>query len=182
MLTEQQIIKGCQGKDKSCQYELVKRYSKMLRGVCRRYARDESAVQDILQETLIRVFSNINKFQSTGSFEGWLKKIAVRCSLTWMDKSYFKREESLTKVHDARSVVPAVYHYLGVQEIHLLINELPVGFRTVFNLYVIEGFSHKEIAEILEITESASRSQLTRAKSQLRKKLASRNIKNFKSL
>jgi len=179
LITEKQLIKDCQRGIKSSQYELVKRYSSMLMAICRRYAKDEPSAKDVLQESLIRIFSNINKYKNTGSFEGWMKTITVRCALTWLDKSHFKREVNQLDFHLNESIQPDVYDYLGVEEIQKIVEELPLGFKTVFQLNVIEGFSHKEIGEILQITESASRSQLTRAKRLLRKKIISKKNKNI---
>ena len=171
MLSEKQLINDCQQGKKASQYELVKRYSGMLMAACRRYVKDESSAKDVLQETYIRIFTHIKKYESTGSFENWMRRIAVRCALTWLDKSCFKKETELTPFHSNNAAEPDVYHYLGIEEISSLIDELPIGFRTVFNLNVIEGYSHREISELLEITESTSRSQLTRAKKMLQKKL-----------
>ena len=179
MITEKQLIKDCQRGVKSSQYELVKRYSGMLMAICRRYAKDDPSAKDVLQESLIRIFSNINKYKNTGSYEAWMKTITVRCALTWLDKSHFKKEVNQLDFHLNESVQPDVYDYLGVEEIQKMVEELPLGFRTVFQLNVIEGFSHKEIGELLQITESASRSQLTRAKRVLRKKIISRKNKNI---
>ena len=181
VLSEKQLIRGCQKGDKKCQYELVERYSATLMAICRRYAKDDPSAKDVLQEALIRIFSNIGKYQMTGSFEGWMKKITVRCALTWLDKSYFQKEKALMDFHINESIQPDVYDYLGVEEIQKSIDELPLGFRTVFNLNVIEGFSHKEIGEILQITESASRSQLTRARRLLQEKINLKKIKQYKS-
>lgn len=181
MLTEKQLIKDCQRGVKTSQYELVKRYSGVLMAICRRYAKDEPSAKDVLQEAWIRIFTNINKYQSIGSFEGWMKKIAVRCALTWLDKTHFQRETGLMDFHLNESIQPDVYDYLGVEEIQKVVEELPIGFRTVFQLNVIEGYSHKEIGEILQISESASRSQLTRAKRQLQKKLNLKKIKKYRS-
>lgn len=171
MLSEKQIIEGCQQKVKSCQQELVRRYAKMLMSACRRYIKDESAVKDVLQETFIRIFTKIKKYEPIGPFENWMRRIAVRCAFTWLDKTKIKKEIELTHQHLNGSIEPEVYHYLGFEEINRLVDELPVGYRTVFNLNVVEGYPHKEIAELLEITESASRSQLTRAKRMLQKKI-----------
>jgi RNA polymerase sigma factor (sigma-70 family) len=167
LLSEKQIIEGCQQKVKSCQQELVRRYAKMLMSACRRYIKDESAVKDVLQETFIRIFTKIKKYEPIGPFENWMRRIAVRCAFTWLDK----KEIELTHQHLNGSIEPEVYHYLGFEEINRLVDELPVGYRTVFNLNVVEGYPHKEIAELLEITGSASRSQLTRAKRMLQKKI-----------
>ncbi|MEM9820567.1 MAG: RNA polymerase sigma factor [Bacteroidota bacterium] len=171
MLSERQIIEGCQARKKSSQKELVLRYSAMLMAACRRYVKDEATAKDVLQETFIRIFTHIDKYQPIGPFENWMRRIAVRCALTWLDKSKFKKETELTVQHLNGAVEPDVYHYLGFEEINKLIDELPLGYRTVFNLRVVEGYSHKEIAELLEIQESASRSQLARAKRMLRKRI-----------
>lgn len=143
----------------------------MLLTVCRRYARDESMAKDVLQETLIRIFQNIGKYRDSGSFEAWMRKIAVRRSLQWLEKSHFRYEIHAEVVPDREINVPEIYHQLGAEEIMNLIGELPSGFRTVFNLYVVEGYSHKEIGDLLNITENTSRSQLARARKVLQQKL-----------
>jgi len=176
LLTEKQIINGCQEGIKECQRALVIRYSAMLMAVCRRYVQDESAAKDVLQNTFIRIFTNIKKYQPTGSFENWMRRIAVRCAFTWLDKRKIKKEIELTAHYSNGVIEPEVYHYLGFEEINKLVNELPLGYRTVFNLNVVEGYSHREIGALLEITESASRSQLTRAKKMLRKSISLLNV------
>lgn len=177
MLTEQQIITNCQRGIKSSQYELVRRYSQMLMTVCRRYAPDESIAKDILQESLIKIFKNIDRYESTGSFEAWMRKITIRCALHWLRKSYLDKEINVVEMDQDQSVEPSIWSQLGTEEIISLIQELPTGFRTVFNLYNIEGMSHKEISTLLNITESASRSQLTRARKLLQNKLNAINHK-----
>lgn len=171
MITEKKLIRDCQNGIKSSQFLLVKRYSGMLLTVCRRYARDESMAKDVLQETLIRVFQNIGKYRDSGSFEAWMRKIAVRRSLQWLEKSHFRYEIHAEFVPDEEVNIPDVYAQMGADEIMMLINDLPSGFRTVFNLFVVEGFNHKEIGKLLEITESTSRSQLARARKILQQKL-----------
>lgn len=171
MLSEKQIIEGCQQGIKACQKELVMRYSKMLKAACRRYVKDEASSQDVLQETFIRIFTYIKTYKPSGSFENWMRRIAVRCAFTWLDKKKIKKEIELTPHHLNSSIEPEVFQYLGYEAISKVVEELPLGYRTVFNLNVVEGYSHKEISEFLEITESASRSQLTRAKKMLQKKI-----------
>ncbi|MEO1262306.1 MAG: RNA polymerase sigma factor [Bacteroidota bacterium] len=171
MLTEKKLIHDCQRGEKQAQYLLVKRYSGMLLSVCRRYARDEAMAKDVLQETLIRIFQNIEKYEHTGSFEAWMRRIAVRRSLQWLEKSSFQNELQPVELPDADFVEPAIYGRLGAEEIMSLLQELPEGFRTVFNLNVVEGYAHAEIAELLNITESTSRSQLARARKILKEKL-----------
>lgn len=176
MLSEKQLIKDCQAGIKTSQRELVKRYSGMLMAACRRYVKDESAAKDVLQETFIRIFTHIKKYQSTGPFENWMRRIAVRCALTAIDKKRLKKEIELTEHHQDSAIKPEVFNYLGYEDISRLIAELPPGYQMVFNLNVIEGYTHREIAELLQISESASRSQLTRAKKLLQKKLQLTNL------
>jgi len=143
----------------------------MLMTVCRRYAPDESIAKDILQESLIKIFKNIDNYKPIGSFEGWMRKITVRCALHWLRKSYLEKETQMTDLNANIGIEPDIWSKLRTEEIIQLIQELPDGFRTVFNLYTIEGFSHKEIGKMIGITESASRSQLSRARKLLQKKI-----------
>ena len=143
----------------------------MLMSVCRRYARDDAMAQDVLQETLIRIFENIDRYEPKGSFEAWMRRIAVRRSLQWLEKGSFQHELQPVDMHEENFEEPAIYSQMGAEEIMVLLKELPEGFRTVFNLYVVEGYSHQEIATLLDITESTSRSQLMRARKLLQEKI-----------
>ena len=176
-MNEKQLITACQEGIKSAQYELVKRYSGMLMSVCRRYVRDESTAKDILQESLIRIFKNIDGYKRLGSFEGWMRKITVRCALGHLDKKHVRRESSVADINSDETTMPLALDNLGVEDIIKLVQDLPPGFRSVFNLNVIEGYNHREISEMLGITESASRSQLTRARQLLQKKYTKINAK-----
>jgi len=137
--------------------------------VCKRYAPDHDLAYDALQDTFINVFKYIKNYKGTGNFEGWLKRIAVNCSLTYHKKKYkfSEIEESMA----LPTIDPGVYSKLGVQEINRLLDQLPKGCAIVFSMYVIEGYSHKEIGESLGITESSSRSQLKRARERILKML-----------
>ena len=170
-MTEQQLIKDCRAGIKSSQYLLVKRYSGMLLAVCQRYTRDEAMAKDVLQEVLLRIFKNINKYREEGSFEGWMRRIAVNRSLQWIEKSCFRHEHQPNEMPKAKAELPEVYATLGAEDIMTLVNRLPMGFRTVFNLYVVEGYSHQEIAELLDISANTSRSQLMRARKSLQEQL-----------
>ena len=181
MISEKQLLNDCQKGIKSSQSKLVRRYSGMLMKVSRRYVSDQASAKDVVQESFILIFRYIDKFKNTGSFEGWIRKITVRCALQWIGKSHFKKETSLTNLEVNDSVDPAIFNKLGIEEIKRLVAELPVGYRTVFNLNVMEGYNHNEIGELLGITESSSRSQLTRAKRLLKKKLESINITKYRS-
>ena len=142
----------------------------MLMTVCRRYVPDQPSAKDVLQESFIRIFSNINAYKATGSFEAWMRTITIRCALHWLKKRASKKETTITEINDTKVIEPAIYAQMGEEEIIKLVQDLPEGFRTVFNLNVIEGYSHREVAKLLNITESTSRSQLTRARRMLQKK------------
>lgn len=150
--------------------------------VCRRYVSDKDAAKDVLQESLIRVFSKIDTYKSFGSFEGWMRKITVRCALAYLDRKDVRREVPMLTMND-EEVKPIAFSNLEAEELLNLIKELPTGFRKVFNLNAIEGYSHKEIGKMLGITESASRSQLSRARQLLSKRYFSlQEIKIKKSV
>jgi len=142
----------------------------MLMTVCRRYTRDDAMAEDVVQEAWIRIFRYIGRYQHTGSFEAWLKKVTVNCALQWIDKTYFKREKNL-EFSPEKMEVPTVFGELNAEEILKHIQALPEGYRTIFNMNVIDGFSHKEIADTLGISENTSRTQLLRARRSLQKAL-----------
>jgi RNA polymerase sigma-70 factor (ECF subfamily) len=171
LVTEKKLIQDCRNGKKESQYLLVKRYAGMLLSVCRRYARDEAMANDLLQETLIRIFANIDKYKPTGSFEAWMRRIAVRRSLQWLEKSWFRQEMQPVEMPDEETIGPEAYRDMDAEDIMQLVMELPPGYRAVFNLAVVEGFDHREIADMLHITENTSRSQLARARNLLQQKL-----------
>lgn len=173
-MTEQAIIRGCQKQKARYQKELVTRYSAMLMTVSRRYARDEAFAQDILQEALIKILNGIPKYKAIGSFEAWMRRIVITTALQQLDKACFRREISGLESIQEASILPDVYAQLGAEELMDLIRTLPDGYREIFNLNVIEGYTHKEISELLNISESTSRSQLTRAKKWLQNALIQR--------
>lgn len=175
-MKESKIINGCKNRDRKCQKALVETYSPRLFTVARRYTRDDDSAKDILQEALILIFRNIEKYQPTGSFEGWMKRIVVTSSLKHLrDKDFWKNKIAVETGHFS-PVPAAIYEKYDSEDIVALIRELPEGSRQIFNLYCIEGYNHNEIGEMLDIAPSASRSQLTRARQQLKKKLQTRNI------
>ncbi len=171
IFTEQHIIDGCKKGKPDFQKELVLKYSGLLMTVCRRYSRDAEFAKDILQEALIKILKSISNYEEKGSFEAWMKRITINTALKYFDKSSFKNEVFILEDLNDKNVVPDIYSQLGAEELMELIDNLPNGFREVFNLYAIEGYSHKEIGELLGVTESTSRSQLTRARSLLKKQL-----------
>lgn len=172
--TEQYIIEGCKKLKPEFQRELVIRYSGLLMTVCRRYSRDAETAKDVLQESLIKILRSISNYEERGSFEAWMKRVTINTALKYFDKNSFKNEVYVLEDLDEKDVFPDVYAQMGAEELMEMINDLPNGFREVFNLFAIEGYNHKEIGELLGISESTSRSQLTRARSLLKKQLTVR--------
>ncbi len=171
-MTVAEIISACIKGSPKGQRELVRRYAPMLMTVSRRYALAHYGAQDILQDSFIRIFKAINQYDdSRGSFEGWMRKITINTALQAIKKNRLKTNNLESDEIKVTSVDPDIYQKLNAEELLELIKELPEKYRLVFNLNCVEGYSHKEIAQLLEIEEASSRSNLSRAKSLLRKKI-----------
>ncbi len=176
-MTEEAIIKGCIKNQAAAQRELYLQYSPKMLAVCYRYAHNREDAEDMLQEGFIKVFTQIARFENRGSFEGWIRKIVVHTCINILKKNK-KFNESVDLIH-AHSValkedsIPAL---VQVKQIVECIRLLPTGYRTVLNLFAIEGYSHREIAQLLDIEESTSRSQFTRAKAMLEDLLIRKRI------
>ena len=141
-------------------------------GVCLRYVSDRETARDILQDGFVKVFTGIDSYTGMGSFEGWMRKIFVNCALEYLRKSDVLRDAvDLEHTGELSGNSYSAIAELSARELMNLVQELPAGFRTIFNLYAVEGFSHKEISDMLNITESTSRSQYTRAKQLLQRKI-----------
>lgn len=176
-MTEEQIIAGCLQNDAAAQRELYHRYSPKMLSVCYRFAQSREDAEDMLQEGFIKVFTQVHTFQNKGAFEGWIRRIIVHTCINFL-KKYKKFSESVDLDHAGfiqvkEETVPSIMQAKQVSE---CIRLLPIGYRTVLNLYAIEGFSHREIAGMLDIEESTSRSQYTRAKTMLENVLIKKNI------
>jgi RNA polymerase sigma factor (sigma-70 family) len=176
-MTEEAILLGCLKNQAAAQRELYNRYSPKMLAVCYRFAHNREDAEDMLQEGFIKVFSQIHTFQNKGAFEGWIRRIVVHTCINNLKKN--KRFNENIDILYAGSVqvreesVPAI---VQAKQIVDCIRILPVGYRTVLNLYAIEGYSHKEIAGMLDIEESTSRSQYTRAKQMLEDILIKKKI------
>lgn len=151
-----------------CQRVLVKQYAPRLLAICKRYSSNTESANDALQETFINVFKYINGFSGQGSFEGWLKRIAVNCSITFgkkFNKFHFHDEAEIDRSKNFQ--LPNIYGQMNKEDILQLLDQLPKSLYTVFNLAIIEGYNHKEIGEVLGISESTSRASLSRARNKL---------------
>jgi len=176
-MTEQAIIAGCLQNDSTAQRELYNRYSPKMLSVCYRFAQNREDAEDMLQDGFIKVFTQMHTFQNKGAFEGWIRRIIVHTCINFLKKNKkFNDNIDLANAQNLyikEETVPSIM--LGKQVIEC-IRLLPMGYKTVLNLYAIEGFSHREIGDMLDIEESTSRSQYTRAKAMLETILIKRNI------
>jgi len=158
------ILSECIAGRTESQKLLYQYFAPKMFGICLRYANDYHHAEDILQEGFIKVFNNLHKFRREGSFEGWMKRIFINHAIEYYRKSYqFRTTLPLEEVRE-RSIDTNILDDLRLKDLLDLIQQLPPGYRTVFNLYVIEGYSHKEIAKMLNIMEGTSKSQLARAR------------------
>lgn len=174
-MTETDIIKGCINKDQVCQRLLFEKYAGILMSLCQRYAKDEHETKDMMQEGFIRAFDNIHQFRFEGSFEGWLRRLFVNVATRMAAKKNIAFSDIDAVEDDAAFISPSVMSKLSEDEIHKMISQLPQGYRLVFNLYVVEGYSHDEIGHLLGIEASTSRTQLVKA----RRLLQSLIVKQF---
>lgn len=172
-MTEQELIHGCIQMDERCQRTLFEMYAGKMLSVCLRYAKDRMEAEDWLQDAFVKVFRNIAQFKSEGSFEGWIRRIVVNTSLKHCQKKKIHFEEVDADRGNYQSADPYVYGHLSENELMKLINDLPEGYKIVFNLHVIEGYSHEEIGKILGIQDSTSRSQLVKARRYLQNAIIS---------
>lgn len=163
-ITEIDLINGCMEGDRRMQEELYRRFSPRMFAVCLRYAGNSEEAEDILQEGFIKIFKKLDSFRGDGSFEGWIRRIFVNTAI-----EHFRRKRYLTPVTEKEENTiegkyTSVLDDLGAKDIMALVQQLSPGYRTVFNMYVVEGYTHKEIGDMLNISEGTSKSQLSRAK------------------
>ena len=146
------------------QEELYRRFSPRMYGVCLRYAGSSDEAEDILQEGFIKVYKKLDSYRGDGSFEGWIRRIFVNTAIEHFRRKIY--QQPITEQHEntVEGKNLTILDNLAVKDIMKLIQELSPGYRTVFNLYVVEGYTHKEIGDILGISEGTSKSQLSRAK------------------
>ena len=166
-----QIINGCLLGDRFCQKALFDRFSGRKFSVCLRYAKTKADAEDLVQDGFVKVFLNLEQYKNDGPFEQWVRRIMINNAIKKYHKKSNQNEYSSSDYLPEEAIEPDVVNKLGEGELLKIIAELPDGFRMVFNLYAIEGYSHKEVSELLHIEESTSRSQLTKARKILQEKL-----------
>ena len=175
---EKDFIQACIREEEWAQKKLYEEYYSTMYPVCLRYAVDENEALDILHEGFIKVFRYINKYTIGTSLSAWIRRIMVNTSIDFYRKKARRRTENIDNAHGASLNDPGVVSNMAAEEIIASLQQLSPAYRAVFNLYVIEGFSHKEIAEQLGITESTSRSNLVKARTKLKHLLIAKGAVN----
>ncbi len=175
---EKQLIKKSASGNREAQRRLYEKYSPKMLGVCRRYIKDLQFAEDVMVTGFVKVFKNLDTFRHDGSFEGWIRKIMVRESISHLRKNQFVVYDDvfLEKAHPQTARDSFSW---DVEHIQTLIDALPDGYRAVFVSHALEGYKHQEIAEMLDITESTSKSQLFKARRVLQERLRQQNIVGY---
>jgi RNA polymerase sigma factor (sigma-70 family) len=181
MLIDDSIIEGCVAGKRSAQSALYRKYAAVMLAVCLRYAQNRDEAEDILQEAFLKIFQHISSYRKEGSFEGWMKRIMINHAL-----NYYRKHRKMPFLEDIDSINEteilekddhtAIHAPVSAEKLLSLIQLLPPGYRMVFNMYVFEEYSHKEISDELSISENTSKTQLLKARRMLRKKLNELNI------
>ena len=178
MVVENQIIEGCKKGKRNSYNMLYQRFAPLMLGICYRYSKTKDEAEDVLQEGFIKVFQKINTYDGRGSFEGWIKRIMINTAINNYkanSKHYYHedvdKDDNLNLKSDDENLPFQLENGIKKETIIKLIQELPSGYQMVFNLYVIDGLTHQEIAEELEFSINTSKSQLSKARKWLRKKL-----------
>lgn len=176
-MDEATLVRECISGNNDAQRELFNQYSPLLLGIAMRYFKDKAKAEDVLQDGFIKIFKNLHKFKNKGSFEGWMRRIVVNTALDEIRKE--KKNQNNIELDNTNFKIvhkSDIEERLQAEVLMDIVKQLPDGFRIIFNMYAIEGYSHKEIANELGISESTSKSQYSRAKAALREQLKKYNI------
>jgi len=176
MFDEKAILKGCREGKRSAQKQLYEKYASVMLAICLRYSKNRDEAEDLIQEGFLKIFQNINTFRNHGSFEGWIKRIMINHAL-----NHYKKNRKIPFTEDIEDINETdILSYdeeveniepVSPETLLAMIQSLPEGYRMVFNLYVFEEYSHKEIAETMNFSENTSKTQLMKARRQLQKKI-----------
>ncbi len=175
--TEAELVKGCLKGDRRAEQYLYDQYCGKFLAICLRYIKDRDLAEDVMIEGFMRIFDKLPQYEAKGSLEGWMKKVIVRESLMALRRNKSLMLEVALDQHEATQGSHYEWKDLEAEELMGMIHDLPLGYRTVFNLYAIEGYAHAEISELLGISENTSKSQLSRARNLLKQKLADQHLK-----
>lgn len=180
--TINELITRCKAGERTAQELLYKQFASKMLGVCMRYATDKMEAEDMLQNGFIRIFKKLDDYRGDGSFEGWVRRIMVHCSIEYYRKHHkMMQMVDVTEIGNEPSVNPAAMANMNIKDLLNIIQQLSPSYKMVFNLYAIDGYSHREIAEIVGITEGASKSQLSRARAILKEKILKMEDKRYEN-
>jgi RNA polymerase sigma-70 factor (ECF subfamily) len=168
---DNELIDGCRRQDRHAQRFLFEHYSGRMLGLCNRYVKDRMDAEDVMVVAFTKVFDRISQYKGEGSFEGWIRRIMVNESLTYLRKNKSMYLETDIEAAEREPDYDKLDSELEAEDLRKMIADLPTGYRIVFNLYAIDGFSHQEIADQLGVSENTSKSQLSRARALLQKRL-----------
>ncbi len=171
-MSEAKLLQGCLAGDRQSQKTLYEQYKVQMYRMCLRYANGRSDAEDILQDGFIKVFSDLHQYSGKGALGGWIRKVMVNTALQHIRKN--KRIPNMIEVDqiiDLKEASEQIYSRIGAKALTEMIQKLPPGYKMIFNLYVVDGYTHQEIADQLNISINTSKSQLSKAKATLRKKL-----------
>lgn len=170
-LNDEELIAACLKEDRAAQNQLFNRFAPMMLGVCHRYVQSRMEAEDVMQDGFVKVFNNLRHFRKEASLKTWITRIMVNTAITYLRSAKkFRLESDVADVQD-HELVTFQLHRMDTEKLMDCIRQLPDGYRVILNLFAIEGYSHKEIADQLGIAESTSRSQFTRARQLLEKNI-----------
>ncbi len=171
-MTEEQLVKGCLKGEAQAQKALFEQYSGKMLSLCKRYAGSQEEAEDIFQEGFIKVYEKLNQFSGTGSLGGWIRMVMINTALIHIRKN--KQQQYDEAIEEAKTLDSGDINALAkmsLDDLEALINSMPLGYKTVFNLFAVEGYAHKEIAEMLGISESTSKTQFLKARAFLKRSI-----------
>ena len=180
--SEEELIAKCKKGKRSAQQELYSRYSDKMLGICMRYVGNQFEAEDVLVVAFMKVFEKMDQYSGEGSFEGWIRRIMVNESLMYLRKQKQTKYHEDLETAERESASELSDSHLEAEDLMKMIQQLPDGYRVVFNLYAIEGFSHKEIAQQLGVTEGTSKSQLSKARNMLKRMIENQEKMTDKTL
>jgi len=167
-LKESEIIEGCRARDVKAQKAFVEYYSEFLFSICSRYVGESSFAKDCLQESLVHILNNVEKYEDRGKFKSWIASVTVRKCLDWIKKEKRRKNSQLNEITEPFEHEKISFK-LEHDDVQTFMKSIPENYRVVINMYLVEGYSHKEIADFLKVSESTSRSLLSRARKMIRK-------------
>ncbi|WP_044171809.1 RNA polymerase sigma factor [Flectobacillus major] len=183
MINEQELVRACQRNDRKAQTAFYNMYKGKLMGVCRRYARSKEEAEDIYQEAFVKIFNNIKSLEKPEAVGAWVRKTVIHTAINFYHSNLkFQQNTDYEAVVLSNDDYPNILAALSNEDLLALIHQLPDGYRMVFNLYVIDGYNHVEIGNMLGISENTSKSQLSRAKELLRKQLKKLGIVSYERI